>query len=431
VNPTLRVVVRLVLPLALAASAAAQAVLVVGPVAGPGIDYTSLPAATAAAASGDVVLVLPGDYPGVASIAAKSLSVMAVPGGGGARPQIETIVVRNTQPGQTVLLRGLGTLSQFLSSSTPLFVLDSSGAVLVEDCVLDMHGFSGGSGDDSLIVKDSTRVVFSRCTLVGASGSQGPFFGSPSGPGSPALACTQAAVTLDACSVNGGAGQQGVVYPAFFTFTPASVGGPAVLLAASTLTVRGSALTGGHGGNGAAPIDVNPACVPPAAGGDGIDGNGLLRLLDSTLVPGTGGTPQCNVTAPAGVDVNLSSGSIVNLSGHVGTLTLSAAIEDGGGASLSVHGTPGDMAVLFHALSGLGAWLGSLKGTLVPSVPLITVPLGVVPVGGEIAIDFDIPPVLAPGIDGVILVNQVALLPPGGHGVLSSASTSVLVRDVP
>src|SRR5258705_4563026 len=93
--------------LLLGADVAAQAVYVVGPAPGPGIDFTSLGAATSAAADGDVVLVLPGTYAGLANVTNKTLSVVGLPDAGGARPQIETLAVKNIHPGQTVLVRGL------------------------------------------------------------------------------------------------------------------------------------------------------------------------------------------------------------------------------------------------------------------------------------------------------------------------------------
>ncbi|TAJ24609.1 MAG: hypothetical protein EPO68_01225, partial [Planctomycetota bacterium] len=65
---------------ALAASAHAAQVWVVGPTPGPGIDFTSVQAAVAAASSGDVILVRPalaGTYAGELTLGAKALTIVA------------------------------------------------------------------------------------------------------------------------------------------------------------------------------------------------------------------------------------------------------------------------------------------------------------------------------------------------------------------
>jgi hypothetical protein len=193
------------------------------------------------------------------------------------------------------------------------------------------------------------------------------------------------------------------------------------------LSVRGSLLSGGHGGE--SPV-VFFGCIPPSAGGDAVHGDGLLRRLDSSIQGGAPGAPlPCGAPQP-GLDVNLV-GSVVELAGSISTLVLDAVLQDGGSAHLSVLGAPGDTVLLLHALAGSGLWFGGLKGTLVPAVPLITLVIGPLPASGELSQDFTLSPVLPPGVDGVLLVNQTMGVPLGGHGLLGSASGSVLVRDLP
>ena len=69
----------LVLMLAIRASAAGQ-VIVVDPVAGPGVDFTSVSDAVLAAADGDTVLVHAGTYAASVTVSSKSLAIVAQPG---------------------------------------------------------------------------------------------------------------------------------------------------------------------------------------------------------------------------------------------------------------------------------------------------------------------------------------------------------------
>jgi hypothetical protein len=142
-----------------------------------------------------VVLVLPGTYAGLANVTNKTLSVVGLPDAGGARPQIETLAVKNIHPGQTVLVRGLASGP---TTAAFLLVLNCTGPVLVEDCSFSQHLGPSLDADDAVIVKDSARIVFARCTLQGAPGHTAP---SLSAPGGPALFCSNSVVTLDACTV--------------------------------------------------------------------------------------------------------------------------------------------------------------------------------------------------------------------------------------
>src|SRR5689334_1697182 len=174
--------------------AAAQVVHVVGPIAGPGVDFTSLSAATTSAADGDVVLVLPGTYLGLATVTHKSLAVVGVPGADGLRPQVEILMVRNLSPGQTVLVRGLSSDTSIDYAVVPFYVLNCDGTVLVEDCDFDLSAGPPGLGTESTLIGDSSHVVFSRCGLEGIVGAESATLASP---GSPAVRIMNSTVTFD------------------------------------------------------------------------------------------------------------------------------------------------------------------------------------------------------------------------------------------
>src|SRR5262249_51049196 len=311
--------------------------------------------------SGDVVLVLPGSYVGTANVTNKALSLVGIPDAGGARPKIETVAVKNLEAGQTVLVRGFASGATLTPAYQPLLILNCNRLVLVEDCALDLQHPLAGNGDGVCVVHDSSRAVLSRCTLTGAIG--GSLLGQSSGtPGSPALSGSDSIVTVDACTLTGGRGADGLPYPFSFALAPSAPGGAGVSLT-GTLSVRGSQITGGQGGEGGT-AQGNPSCVHPSAGGDGVRVDGLLRRLDSTLAGGAPGAPLCNAAPPPGADVVLLGGSEVVLGGTVERLELSAVIEDGGSATLSAHGTPGDMVLVLPSPSRPGPGLHGPRGHL-------------------------------------------------------------------
>ena len=75
----------LLLPSAIAGSAGAQVVHVVGTRDGPGVEFTSVQAAVDTAASGDVLLLLPGDHAGPVTVG-KSLVLLGAPAADGSAP---------------------------------------------------------------------------------------------------------------------------------------------------------------------------------------------------------------------------------------------------------------------------------------------------------------------------------------------------------
>lgn len=411
-----------------ASGAAAQTVHVVGPVAGPGVDFTALSAATTSAADGDIVLVLPGTYLGLATATHKSLSVVGVPDANGARPQVEILMVRNTSPEMTVLVRGLASDTGIDYSVAPFYVLNCAGTVLVEDCDFDLSKGPPGLGLESTLIGDSSRVVFSRCVLKGSTGAEGTTVASP---GSAAVRITNSMVTFDACTVAGGDGGDGAATPNGVLHRPAAGGAAAIVLNSGTISVRGSLVAGGAGGDGAT-AQNNPVCVAPADGGAGVKLGGLLRRVDSAIAGGAAGAVSaCGGSATPGPDIEHAGGSVTELAAEVGLLGLSAVIEDGGSAILSARGTPGDMAIVLLALGGSGLWVNGCKGTLLPAVPFTTLPMAPFPANGKLSISFGLPPALPPGIEGVMLILQGLFVPPAGKGVLSSASGSVLVQELP
>lgn len=134
---------------------------------GPGAQFADLPAAVAAAVSGDTILVRAGTYTGF-TLAGKALTIRGA--GVGA-----TFVgdAAGAQPSSAGTANGLTVLSGLRvdGSNTGLLVL--SGQVVLLDC--ELHGgdlpFQGGTGLD---VANGAHVTANRCALYGGVGLSSP-----------------------------------------------------------------------------------------------------------------------------------------------------------------------------------------------------------------------------------------------------------------
>lgn len=165
----------------LAAPAIAQShVWVVDDDGGPGVDFTDITPAVAAAASGDTILVKDGAYGGF-TIEGLGLTIVA-------DVQASVLVggqvdVRHVAAGDTVLLRDL---TVEVEEATPLFLADSPGSIRIEGCTistLDLPGpfvFSGGEFPQiynygALIATACDDVAIQRSELNGGKSEMGNF----------------------------------------------------------------------------------------------------------------------------------------------------------------------------------------------------------------------------------------------------------------
>lgn len=139
---------------------------------GPGVDFTDLPAAVAAAADGDLILVEDGVYSPF-TVAGKALAIVGEAGASArvAGPVVGAplAVVRDLGPAQSVLLQGLE-----LDNNAPvvpfeaefpgaaLEVRDCAGPVWVEGCRIEK---TGAGGVVHAVGADALTLV--RCTLAG------------------------------------------------------------------------------------------------------------------------------------------------------------------------------------------------------------------------------------------------------------------------
>jgi hypothetical protein len=115
-----------------------------------------------------------------------------------------------------------------------------------------------------------------------------------------------------------------------------------------------------------------------------------------------------------------------------GRLTVSSPVEEGGPCTIDIAAGANQPVLLLQSLAPLGQWLGGLKGTLAGTLPMTVFPLGTTDAAGELHFELILPAsLLPPGIEGLLLVDQLVTPAAGGGGVLSSPSSLVLVNQLP
>jgi hypothetical protein len=378
-------------------------VWVVDDQAGPGVDFTSIQAAVDASSLGDTVLVKGGFFAETVFITSRGLTLIADSGAdvviqGGVR-------IHGTQASQPILLRGLRVPGTSITNPYGLVVHLAAGAVWVEDCVLHGSASFGGPGLGAS-VSDSAGVTFVRCELRGGSGIGK---GNPP-PGGSGLTSNGPVHVFDS-SVRGGD------VPAFtgiFFFGNTSSGGAGVLLNGGTLFASGTTIVGGTGSSGYAHPTFG--CVGGGPGGAGIAGVDLgtsAVLVGTTSQGGSGGAAFGACAAgPGGAATWLVGGSVTTLPGSAHSAQFSSPIREGQAITGTVHGVPGELAVLAVAPTlHTGTLLLPLAGVALLGGPISVLGVGQVPASGVIAIAGTAGP-LSGGNEGATIAAQPAFVDP-------------------
>src|SRR5262245_47861057 len=196
--------------LAITPLAGAQNVWVVAPTPGPGVDFTSIQAAVAAASSGDVVLVKVGSYDAF-DVVSKSLVVEAALG---AAVNVKRFTIQSLGAGQSAVIRGFNVgMPSHLAAAE---VHDVAGAAWIESC--NLNGANGGptgplpgpqdSGWPGLVIENAASVVLHNVTArggVGSSTSNESVLWN-AGSGGHGMTCEHATVWAYDCVFDGGPG---------------------------------------------------------------------------------------------------------------------------------------------------------------------------------------------------------------------------------
>ncbi len=389
-------------------------VLVVGPAAGPGIDFTQIQPAVDAAAEGDTILVREGTYLWF-QVLAKSVTVVADGDQVFVRPpagQISSsamIVIRDLAAGQEVLVRGLRT-------SLGARIQDCLGAVWLDE--LECSGDSPTTCSQFPIhgaeVLRSSRVTFTRCLLVAEQANPNHIWGFAGASGVKAL---DSSVQLFDCTIVGATG------PNASPIGPAVAGSAGLSIATSTVTAVGCTIVGGGGGLNA---PICTAVHEPGGAGVAFGPGGTLRSAETTAAGGARSLePMCpGQTGPQGPALS-GIGTIVALPGFARHLRASGPVRGGGTLTFELAGQPAEVPLLL--LSTIHEPLALLNGSLLLGLPPAEVfVLPALPEDGQATLAFPVPDV-GPAQESLHLYAQAAFLAPGPAVWLAAGTTVVLL----
>ena len=390
--------------LALASPALAQTLHVVDDGGGPGVGFTQIAAAIAAAAEGDAIVVKDGNYAPIA-ILGKSLYIHAEEGANVLMPNPP--VIQGLAAGQRVVLRGLSFQGQTSPGGTGA-IADNDGWIGIEDCRFETGTVIGFFGPETVRVVNST-VIFSRCTIDGGLLTSDPTLEHGTG-----LRVLQSEVFLWDSEVRGAEGGAGIR------------GGTGLDQVDSTILISGTEVYGGDGGDGT----VSPSCSPGKIGGHGwvLSGTAPMGWRQGSTIDGGEGGTGTGAPCTDGFDGNpvvSFAGGVTTLAGRPHTLEVETLEEMGGLATNVMQGQEGELAFLTLGLNPdqtlFLPWSGAIHvGT--PFFPQLITTLG--PGGSH---TFDVTTPTLAGTSFLQFYEQAAYVTSGGKIFLSSPSFPLLV----
>ena len=426
---------------------------------GPGVNFTDIPPAIAAAADGDVLVVRSGIYTRF-TLTGKGLRILG--------ENSATTIVSLTPPplmvSPTVIadipatsivylerLTFFGSNASWNYANNRVEVTGSTTRVVFNDVVV--VGSSPLTTPpyffDGAVLVDAAEAHLFNCSIVGALGGGGPI------PGAPGLDLKNGArVHVASSSITGGRGWS---LGSIGTTFPPSPGGSGIKAsssagAASWVWVTDSTVRGGEGGvnfvvnqgaSGGAGILVNASHVrvsgyssslvrggdegsllmgsysPFGVGGPGIQSSGAstVDVHSVSVLGGNGSQPGPAITGP-GITLNEPALPVLHLGGML-TLNGSATIQLSNGPA----GAPFAIAIGTEpAYFGIpGPFLGEF---LIGPLPLVPFLLGALSPGG--AFGLTLPLVLPPSLAYSEFHLQGAALDSNGAWRLSNAVATVL-----
>lgn len=371
----------------LAGAVAAQGtVLVVDDDGGPGVDFTDVPSAVAAASSGDMILVRAGDYTGDFVIDGKGL-MLAAETNSVVNLQGSQVDVQNLAANQHVILRGIDTFVGQFNFTNNL------GTIWVEDAQL---AYGDWDTEATIVANDCANVVIRDCEIYGM--SVVTVFAAD-WAASHAVWGSNSQITVSNSTLFGGPGD-GSPYGQDVN------GGDGVHLVSGSVFVSSSDLFGGDGSD-----KMGGAGMELAAGVSSY-------LKDTTLTAGPGQTPGQPLVA---VDPPLQ------LAGVPPLLTIDSPLRYGNEVVVDVFADPGSVVFLLKQTTPYGLFAPQFGGVLLIDLSIShTVVLGVMPGSGQLTLSAIVPAL--PFFEGIQLANQVAVVPPTG-GVQLGNGTYVLLLD--
>jgi hypothetical protein len=381
----------LVLLAAASAPAFGQAqVWVVDDSGGPGVDFTTIPDAIAAAADGDVLLVREGVYGGDwTTIDGKSLTISADTG---AEVTLDKLYfrVQNLAANQTVTFHGLYSTQFSTTYVTAMEFLGNAGTIWIEDC--DLYGGISAGIVPLIRAISCNRVVIQRSTLRGLNAGI-----TPSEEPTAAMMTLNSSVYLHDCTLMGGLG----VGPHGFYLTH---GYPGATVRGGLLYASGGGFYGGSAGAG--------------AGGHGVhlvDGDPAYYHTNVTHQGGAGTIPNL-----PGKPIQVDSGFEQELSTFPHSFEASSPNHAGSNVMLSFVGEPGASVLLLFNLAPTADLFLGYEGPLLVDLSSVWLwPMGTIPAIGPLNFTTRAPAL--PGLSAVQLYHQ-ALFVSGGDATLGPGS---------
>ncbi len=285
---------------------------------GPGVNFTDIPPAIAAAANGDILLVQTGTYShftltgkglrilGSGATGATPVFVMN-PGTNGALTTVDAV-----PPGSVAHLSGLrflGPLGGPPGGASRLEVLGASTRATLADLLVFAPDAATAAPGGAGVLVDAAQVRIVRCNLQGGTGGDGsPLGGTPGGPG--LLVRNAAEVHAASSSLAGGAGVGGVCFGG-----PGGTGGAGARIESGSLAFLGDTLASGSSpgcclftgcGNGGAGISADASFVRVSGDSTSIARGGSL-LGAAFCTPPVGSVPGAGIETSGGAIVEVHS----------------------------------------------------------------------------------------------------------------------------
>lgn len=381
----LRSLTLLALPV-LATQAAAQSVIIVDDIPGPGVDHATIQDGINAAGPSDVILVRAGSYAGF-TIDGKGAKIIADVQGTAIS---DVITISNVGPSDEVVLNGFAITSVI---GTALDVQACAGTVWLENLSIDSSGTPVFMVNDGARFTTCDSVVIADCAIT----SGGSLLAGANGGGNGLLA-QLSNVWLYDTTVEGG------------TIAGSVPGAPGLSVSGGEAFASGCTFTGGRGGDGGlvGPFQV---CEDGAVGGIGVNvtGNSLVRLFDSVGIGGPGGTSGglgCSNGAQGPATFTGAGAQLIEQNPVFGSRSyeIPNPITSGQTGVLSWTGVPGELAWGVFSITQTPFYFPLFNGIYAPGAPQILLYVGTIPPSGQL--DIPITVNLQPGKPFVFIWEQ-------------------------
>lgn len=396
---------------ALGGTQASAGIIVVDPLGAPGAPL--LQQALNTASDGDIVLVRAGSYlaPTPFVVQGKGLTIAR---DSASAVQVAPFSIQGVPAGSTFVLRGFQIIAPSIALTPPVAAVAArlcAGRVWLDDCAIsaaagwyDSIAQAAGDGGTAIDCMDVVGVVVTRCTVIGGKGAYNVALGTVTAGGS-ALRVWNGSATAHTCLFEGGDAGIG------FTLVGTTFGGHGVECSGVDALLAGCVVRGGD-----APIGWPANTIP----GYGLIAAGSsVRVRDTTIDAGVG---PPGVTTPA---VFSAQATITTSATPAYSLQIAPVVRSGQTLKLFSRGPVGGLGLLFVGTAGPALAAPAYEGTFLFNVSTFLGPivLGTIPFGGNLVTTTTAPP-LPPGLDGVVLVLQSAVLP---NATLEAATLYVQV----